>query len=59
MVILGLMIAVVIFVDIVMPILIKRQFDIIVYIMIQILAYLLENFQKEKLSKKVRRGAGL
>ena len=59
MVILVPTIAVATFVVIVMLILIKRWFDIIVYIMIQTLVYLLEDFQKEKLLKKVRKRAGL
>ena len=59
MVILVPTIAVATFVVIVMLILIERWFDIIVYIMIQILVYLLEDFQKEKLLKKVRKRAGL
>ena len=59
MVILVPTIAVATFVVIVMLILIKQWFDIIVYIMIQILVYLLEDFQKEKLLKKVRKRAGL
>lgn len=59
MVILVPTIAVATFVVIDMLILIKRWFDIIVYIMIQTLVYLLEDFQKEKLLKKVRKRAGL
>ena len=51
--------AVAIFVAIVMPIQIRLQFAKIAYYMIRTLAYLLENFQKQQLLKKVRKKAGL